>query len=91
MYRTALANAVHDTVVILAADPTPQDNEVKAGWVGFGVFIGLCVAVALLCWAFYRQMKRVKRASEDGVFGPAATPEGVVLEDEHTEHTDPKA
>lgn len=79
MYRTALVNAVHDTVVILAADPTPKDKDVKAGWVGFGVFLGLCAVVALLCWAFYRQMKRVKSAADAGVYGENLSPEGAEL------------
>lgn len=80
MLSTTLTNAVHDTVVILAADPTPKDADVKAGWVGFGVFIALCLVVALLCWSFYRQMKRVKKASEEGVYGDEpVSAEGVPL------------
>ena len=30
------------------ADPVPADNDVKAGWVAFWIFVGLAVAVALL-------------------------------------------
>jgi len=51
-----------------ALDPVPDDNSVKAGWGAFGVFALLIIAVALLCWSFAKQMRKVKAANEAGVY-----------------------
>ncbi|NPC95763.1 hypothetical protein [Nocardioides sp. zg-DK7169] len=55
-------------------DETPKPEDVKAGWVGFGVFLGLCVMVALLGWAMSRQLKRTAKNREAGAFGPYRGP-----------------
>ena len=47
-----------------ASDPVPSDNNVKAGWGAFGIFVLLILAVALLCWSFVKQMRKVKAANE---------------------------
>ena len=54
--------------VVNALDPVPADNDVKAGWGAFGVFALLIIAVALLCWSFAKQMRKVKAANEAGVY-----------------------
>ena len=55
--------------VVLAADPTPADKEVKAGWGAFWIFIGLAVAVALLGWGLVTQLKRTQANADAGAFG----------------------
>ncbi|GGF54135.1 hypothetical protein GCM10011519_30040 [Marmoricola endophyticus] len=45
----------------LAADPTPKDDDVVAGWGGFAVFIGLCVAVALIGYFLVRSLKTARK------------------------------
>jgi hypothetical protein len=60
-------------LVINALDPVPDDNNVKAGWGAFAIFVLLILAVALLCWSFVKQMRKVKAANEAGVYDePAA-------------------
>jgi len=54
-------------LVLTAA--TPEDNDVVAGWLGFGVFLGLAVAVALLAWSFVRQLRKAQAAKDAGVYG----------------------
>ncbi|MCL2541897.1 MAG: hypothetical protein FWE71_05465 [Nocardioidaceae bacterium] len=54
---------------VLATDPVPNDNSVVAGPIGFAVFIGLIILVALLCWSFTRQLKKVEKNKAEGVFG----------------------
>lgn len=49
----------------------PPDDEVTAGWLGFSVFAGLIIAVAVLGFFLVRQLKRVDRAKAEGVFGDA--------------------
>ncbi len=60
---------------IFALDPVPSDNNVKAGWGAFGIFVLLILAVALLCWSFVKQMRKVKAANEAGVYDEQA-PDG---------------
>ncbi|RNL80888.1 hypothetical protein [Nocardioides marmorisolisilvae] len=54
---------------VLAADPTPADKDVKAGWPAFFIFLGLAVAVGLLGWSLVRQLNKTKRNADAGVFG----------------------
>jgi hypothetical protein len=56
--------------LVLTTDPVPEDDDVVAGWVAFGIFIGLAVAVALLGWALTKQLKRTEANRKAGAFGP---------------------
>ncbi len=58
------------SLVIAAAESTPDAEDVVAGWLGFAVLMALIVATALLCWSFTRQIKKTRAAHEAGVFGP---------------------
>ena len=58
----------------LVASP-PPDNSVVAGPIGFVVFVALIIVVALLCWSFTKQLKKVDKAVEEGVFGEDAAAE----------------
>ena len=55
----------------VAVDPVPADNNVKAGWVAFALFIALGIAVALLGWSLAKHLRKVNRNAEAGVFGPS--------------------
>ena len=54
----------------LADDPTPEPEDVKAGWTAFAIFLALGVAVALLGWALTKQLKRTEANRKAGAFGP---------------------
>ena len=60
--------------VLLAAssDPRPDDNNVVAGWVGFAVLMGLIIAVVFILRSFTKQLKKVDRAREAGLFDESA-------------------
>jgi hypothetical protein len=64
----------HLALLVQALDPVPSDNDVKAGWGAFGVFVLLILAVAFLCWSFTRQMRKVKAAHEAGVYDAPTDP-----------------
>ena len=51
-----------------ASDPVPSDNNVKAGWVAFAVVLVLIVAVVFLLRSFTKQLKKVERANDAGVY-----------------------
>ena len=59
--------ALHGLAVL--ADPTPADKDVKAGWGAFGIFLGLAVAVGLLCWSLVRHLKKTRANADAGIFG----------------------
>jgi len=58
------------TAVVSLADEVPEDDDVKAGWLAFGIFIALIVAVALLGFSLVKQLRKAKAAQEAGVYGP---------------------
>jgi hypothetical protein len=72
-------------VHLLAVDPVPSENDVKAGWGAFAVFILLIAAVAFLCWSFVRQMRKVKAADEAGVYDENRTDGAEDLPPTHTQ------
>lgn len=57
------------SLFLLLADKAPEAKDVKAGWLAFGVFLLLAVAVALLCWSMVRQLRKAQAAKDAGVFG----------------------
>ena len=54
------------SLVWLAA---PEDEDVVAGPIGFVIFIGLVIAVAVLGWSLNKHLKKAHRAADEGVFG----------------------
>jgi hypothetical protein len=57
-------------VLLRAADPVPKDKDVTAGWTAFAIFIGLCLAVAILGFSLVKHLRRANENAEKGVFGP---------------------
>lgn len=68
------------TALVSAEEKAPDAEDVTAGWLGFWVFLGLIVAVAVIGWALTKSLKTAERAKRSGVYGdePAA-------EDDQTE------
>lgn len=61
-------------LITLATDPVPTDDNVKAGWTAFAVFLLLLAAIVFLGWSFSRQLKKVKKANDEGVYGDSDVP-----------------
>jgi hypothetical protein len=53
-----------------SADPVPAAKNVTAGWVAFGLFAGLAIAVALLGFSLVRHLRKARENADRGVFGP---------------------
>jgi hypothetical protein len=51
--------------LVLAAQEAPEPEDVKAGWLGFAVWIGLVVAVVLLAFSFVKQLRKVDFEEKD--------------------------
>ena len=60
-----LLNAV--ALAITVTDPVPTDNDVKAGWTAFAVFILLLVAIGLLGWSMRNQFRKAAAARDAGI------------------------
>ncbi|WP_205471374.1 hypothetical protein [Nocardioides sp. SYSU D00038] len=70
MFLVAVASELV-TAVLAASDPVPEDEDVKAGWMAFAIFLGLIVAVVLLGISLTRHLRTVRQARDDGVYGDA--------------------
>ena len=46
-------------VLVPLATKSPDPADVKPGWLGFGVFIALAIAVALLWFSLRKQLRKV--------------------------------
>ncbi len=63
-------NALLLTIMALDEKKSPPEaNDVVAGWTAFWIFLGLIVAVALLCWSLVVQLRKVNKAKDAGVYG----------------------
>ena len=47
------------TVLVPLVDEVPDPEDVKPGWLGFGVFLLLAAAVVLLVLSFRKQLRKV--------------------------------
>ncbi|MBZ5739827.1 hypothetical protein [Nocardioides mangrovi] len=57
--------------VLVYVDQVPEDNDVKAGWLAFAIFIALILAVAFLGWSLVKQLRKVDAAEEAGLYDPS--------------------
>ncbi|QIG44337.1 hypothetical protein G5V58_17520 [Nocardioides anomalus] len=51
------------------ADGVPQDEDVKAGWTAFVLFLLLIAAVVVLGFSLSKQLRRAQAAKDAGVYG----------------------
>jgi hypothetical protein len=65
-------------LVLPLAQKPPNPDDVKQGWLGFGVFLALAVAVVLLWLSFRRQLKKVNFVEEPET--PRGNPSGTPSE-----------
>ena len=56
-------------VLLLAADPNPEPEDVKAGWGAFALFLLLVAAVVLLGLSLVKQLRKAQAAKDAGVYG----------------------
>jgi hypothetical protein len=59
------------TFLTTVTDPVPQDNDVKAGWLAFAIFIGLILAVAFLGFSLVKQLRKAEAAEKSGLYDPS--------------------
>jgi hypothetical protein len=59
------------TSVVALVDEVPKDEDVKAGWVAFAIFIGLIIAVTLLGFSLVKHLRRAQASEDAGRFDPS--------------------
>ena len=68
------------TLVVALVDDVPKDEDVKAGWLAFAIFVGLILAVAFLGFSLVKQLRKAQAAEDAGVYDhddePAEKPSG---------------
>jgi hypothetical protein len=52
-------NTLLAVLVPLVVDKAPDPADVKPGWLGFGVFLALAVAVVFLWFSMRKQLRKV--------------------------------
>ena len=57
------------TFVLPLVDRVPKDDDVKAGWTAFAIFVALAVAVALLGVSLVRHLRKAQANKDAGMFG----------------------
>ena len=62
------ANMVAE-LVVRAADQAPKDEDVKAGWTAFVLFLLLIGAVVALAFSLVKQLRKAQAAEDAGVYG----------------------
>ena len=58
-----------DLLLILIEDPTPDPTEVKAGPLGFAVWIFMILAVVVIGFSLVKQLRKAQAAKDAGVYG----------------------
>ena len=56
-------------IIALADDPTPKDTDVKAGPLGFAVWIFMIIAVVIIAFSLVKQLRKAQAAKDAGVYG----------------------
>ena len=60
---------LHLLILALVNDPTPEDTEVKAGPLGFAVWIFMIIAVVIIAFSLVKQLRKAQAAKDAGVYG----------------------
>ena len=59
-------------LVTSLVDDVPEDEDVKAGWIAFAIFIGLILAVALLGFSLVKHLRKAEASEAAGLFDPSS-------------------
>jgi hypothetical protein len=70
--------------LVSAADKTPKDEDVKAGWTAFVIFLLLIAAVVVLAFSFVKQLRKAQAAKDAGVYGTDDDPAAVDEPENHS-------
>ncbi|KRE93453.1 hypothetical protein ASG76_13405 [Nocardioides sp. Soil774] len=58
-----------EVIIMLADDPTPKENDVVAGPLGFALWIFMILAVVVLGFSLVKQLRKAQAAKDAGLYG----------------------
>ena len=58
-----------DLLIVTLTDETPKPTEVKAGPLGFAIWIFLILSVVVLAFSLVKQLRKAQAAKDAGVYG----------------------
>lgn len=58
-----------DLLIVLLEDKTPDPSEVKAGPLGFAVWIFMIIAVVIIAFSLVKQLRKAQAAKDAGLYG----------------------
>jgi hypothetical protein len=58
-------------LLVEGVDKVPAPDDVKAGWVAFGIFIALGLAVVVLAFSMTRHLRKARDNADQGMFDPS--------------------
>lgn len=58
-----------DLLIVLVQDPTPEPTQVKAGPLGFAIWIFMILAVVVIAFSLVKQLRKAQAAKDAGVYG----------------------
>ncbi|WP_299925509.1 hypothetical protein [uncultured Nocardioides sp.] len=58
-----------DLLIVHLADKTPDPTEVKAGPLGFAVWIFMILAVVVIGFSLVKQLRKAQAAKDAGLYG----------------------
>lgn len=58
-----------DLLIVLVQDPTPEPTQVKAGPLGFAIWIFMILAVVVISFSLVKQLRKAQAAKDAGVYG----------------------
>ncbi|MBD3915163.1 hypothetical protein [Nocardioides hwasunensis] len=56
-------------IITFLDDPTPKPNEVKAGPLGFAVWMFMILAVVVIAFSLVKQLRKAQAAKDAGLYG----------------------
>jgi hypothetical protein len=56
-------------LIVLLEDRTPEPTEVKAGPLGFAIWIFMILAVVVLAFSLVKQLRKAQSAKDAGLYG----------------------
>ena len=56
-------------IITFLDDPTPTDDQVKAGPLGFALWIFMILAVVVIGFSLVKQLRRAQANKDAGLFG----------------------
>ncbi|GAA5125015.1 hypothetical protein GCM10023339_47480 [Alloalcanivorax gelatiniphagus] len=69
-------------LIMLVDDPTPEDTEVKAGPLGFAIWIFMILAVVVIAFSLVKQLRKAQAAKDAGVYGDEPVSSGQATDDD---------